>query len=238
MTDLVFTHITAKLPGSNAFLINPYGMLFDEITASSLVKVDDKCNKIEVSLYRVASIMLRHLRMLSFSLQASPHPVNPAGFNIHAAVHAARHDAGALKFQTPFVFNVSKLHDPPPPPPPTSLCCPHTLSCWRCSGRIAKARPQHPTTLLYLARNALISLTPSLPPSSTCIHQQRPAPHIAARHFRHSLSVVRSPSLAPGRSPTPPPPFSRCPRYHDYEGVSLNEAERARLQVLQLPLSH
>jgi ribulose-5-phosphate 4-epimerase/fuculose-1-phosphate aldolase len=48
MTDLVFTHITAKLPGSNAFLINPYGLLFDEITASSLVKVDDKCNKLQV----------------------------------------------------------------------------------------------------------------------------------------------------------------------------------------------
>ncbi len=49
MTDLVFTHITAKLPGSNAFLINPYGLLFDEITASSLVKIDDKCNKLQVS---------------------------------------------------------------------------------------------------------------------------------------------------------------------------------------------
>jgi ribulose-5-phosphate 4-epimerase/fuculose-1-phosphate aldolase len=68
MTDLVFTHITAKLPGSNAFLINPYGMLFDEITASSLVKVDDKCNKIEVRMRRVNLIMLRNLRMLSFSM--------------------------------------------------------------------------------------------------------------------------------------------------------------------------
>ncbi len=48
MTDLVFTHITAKLPGSNAFLINTYGLLFDEITASSLVKIDDKCNKLQV----------------------------------------------------------------------------------------------------------------------------------------------------------------------------------------------
>ncbi|MFE8645230.1 class II aldolase/adducin family protein [Sphingomonas sp. NCPPB 2930] len=75
-SDLVFTHITARLPPSVAgdahqFLINPYGLMFDEITASSLVKVDMQCNK----------------------LQASPFPVNPAGFVIHSAVHAARDDA-------------------------------------------------------------------------------------------------------------------------------------------------
>ena len=75
-SDLVFTHISAKLPESvsgNAhhFLINPYGLMFDEITASSLVKVDDKCNKVI----------------------ASSFPVNPAGFVIHSAVHEARPDA-------------------------------------------------------------------------------------------------------------------------------------------------
>ncbi|MFM8866488.1 MAG: class II aldolase/adducin family protein [Limnohabitans sp.] len=75
-SDLVFTHISAKLPasvtgGEAQFLINPYGLMFDEITASSLVKVDMQCNK----------------------LDDSPHPVNPAGFVIHSAVHAARHDA-------------------------------------------------------------------------------------------------------------------------------------------------
>ncbi|MFO0682727.1 MAG: class II aldolase/adducin family protein [Sandaracinus sp.] len=68
--DLVFTHISVKLPGEEAFLINPYGMLFDEITASSLVKVDASGNK----------------------LAPSPYPVNPAGFVIHSAIHAARHD--------------------------------------------------------------------------------------------------------------------------------------------------
>ena len=75
-SDLVFTHITAKLPASvsgntHHFLINPYGLMFDEITASSLVKVDDKCNKVI----------------------ASDFPVNPAGFVIHSAVHEARSDA-------------------------------------------------------------------------------------------------------------------------------------------------
>jgi ribulose-5-phosphate 4-epimerase/fuculose-1-phosphate aldolase len=69
--DIVFTHISAKLPGKAEFLINPYGMLFDEITASSLVRVDEAGNK----------------------LSESPHPVNPAGFVIHSAIHAARHDA-------------------------------------------------------------------------------------------------------------------------------------------------
>ena len=70
--DLVFTHISARVPGSeDHFLINPYGMMFDEITASSLVKVDQGGNKLE----------------------DSPYPVNPAGFIIHSAVHAARPDA-------------------------------------------------------------------------------------------------------------------------------------------------
>ena len=69
--DLVFTHISVKVPGTDRFLINPYGMLFDEITASSLVTVDATGNKVT----------------------ESPYPVNPAGFVIHSAVHAARHDA-------------------------------------------------------------------------------------------------------------------------------------------------
>jgi len=71
-SDLVFTHISARLPGpEHQFLINPYGMMFEEITASSLIRVDQDGNK----------------------LQDSPFPVNPAGFTIHSAVHAARDDA-------------------------------------------------------------------------------------------------------------------------------------------------
>ncbi|GAA0758095.1 class II aldolase/adducin family protein [Ideonella azotifigens] len=73
--DLVFTHISARVPGEDgAFLINPYGMLFEEITASSLVKVDHEGNK----------------------LSDSPYPVNPAGFTIHSAVHAVRHEVGCV----------------------------------------------------------------------------------------------------------------------------------------------
>lgn len=70
-SDLVFTHISARIPGpEHHFLINPYGLMFDEITASSLVKVDMQCNK----------------------LIDSPYPVNPAGFVIHSCIHAARDD--------------------------------------------------------------------------------------------------------------------------------------------------
>ena len=70
--DLVFTHISARLPGSHdSFLINPYGLMFDEITASSLIKIDALGNKLDESEF----------------------PVNPAGFTIHSAIHAARHDA-------------------------------------------------------------------------------------------------------------------------------------------------
>ena len=69
--DLVFTHITAKIPGTEHFLINPYGLMFDEITASSLIKID----------------------IAGKVLQETSFPINPAGFTIHSAVHAARHDA-------------------------------------------------------------------------------------------------------------------------------------------------
>jgi len=73
--DLVFTHISARVPGGDEhFLINPYGFLFEEITASSLVKVDLDGNKV----------------------LDSPDPVNPAGFTIHSAVHAAREDAACV----------------------------------------------------------------------------------------------------------------------------------------------
>src|SRR5438876_11432644 len=70
--DLVLTHITMRVPGAeDQFLINPYGVYFDEITASSLVKIDLHGNKVG----------------------ESPFPVNPAGFVIHSAIHSARHDA-------------------------------------------------------------------------------------------------------------------------------------------------
>jgi ribulose-5-phosphate 4-epimerase/fuculose-1-phosphate aldolase len=73
--DLIFTHISARIPGpEHHFLINPYGLMFEEITASSLVKIDLNGEKVG----------------------ASPYPVNPAGFTIHSAVHEVRDDAGCV----------------------------------------------------------------------------------------------------------------------------------------------
>jgi ribulose-5-phosphate 4-epimerase/fuculose-1-phosphate aldolase len=70
--DMIFTHISARIPGpDHHFLINPYGYFFGEITASSLVKVD----------------------LQGQILQETTAFVNPAGFTIHSAVHAARDDA-------------------------------------------------------------------------------------------------------------------------------------------------
>jgi ribulose-5-phosphate 4-epimerase/fuculose-1-phosphate aldolase len=70
--DVVFTHLSARVPGpEHHFLINPYGMLFEEITASSLVKIDIDGKKVG----------------------DSPYPVNPAGFTIHSALHMNRDDA-------------------------------------------------------------------------------------------------------------------------------------------------
>ncbi|NOX68753.1 MAG: class II aldolase/adducin family protein [Gammaproteobacteria bacterium] len=73
--DLVFTHISARVPGPDEhFLINAYGLMFEEITASNLIKVDLQ-----------GEIILD-----------TPHFVNPAGFTIHSAVHEARSDVGCV----------------------------------------------------------------------------------------------------------------------------------------------
>lgn len=73
--DMIFTHISARVPGeADHFLINPYGLLFEEITASSLVKVDHD----------------GHALLQTGSL------TNPAGFTIHSAVHMARVDAACV----------------------------------------------------------------------------------------------------------------------------------------------
>ena len=74
-TDLIFTHLSARVPGpGHHFLINPYGMMFDEVTASSLVKIDLDGN------------IVMH----------NGYDVNPAGFCIHSAIHMSREDAQAV----------------------------------------------------------------------------------------------------------------------------------------------
>ena len=93
-SDLVFTHISVRLPDEanekgemeERFLINPYGVMFDEMTASALVKID----------------------LNGKVCQDTPYFVNPAGFTIHSAVHAAREDAGCvIHVHTPYGIAVS-----------------------------------------------------------------------------------------------------------------------------------
>lgn len=75
MDDSIYTHISARVPDTeDQFLINPFGVLFKDITASSLVKID----------------------LQGRILDDSPYDVNPAGFTIHSAVHATRHDAACV----------------------------------------------------------------------------------------------------------------------------------------------
>ncbi len=73
MDDSIYTHISARVPGEDGrFLINPYGLMFDEVTASNLVKIDTEGAVVD---------------------DPAGHGFNPAGFTIHSAVHMARHDA-------------------------------------------------------------------------------------------------------------------------------------------------
>ncbi len=73
--DLIFTHLSARIPGpDHYFLLNPYNLMFEEVTASSLVKVDMSGNPVE----------------------PSPFITNPAGFTIHSAIHMGREDAQAV----------------------------------------------------------------------------------------------------------------------------------------------
>jgi ribulose-5-phosphate 4-epimerase/fuculose-1-phosphate aldolase len=75
MDDLIYNHISARVPDhDDQFLINPYGLLFDEITASTLVKINTKGDK----------------------LDDTPHSVNVAAFVIHAAIHTSNHDAACV----------------------------------------------------------------------------------------------------------------------------------------------
>ena len=75
MDDLIYNHISMRVPGhEDQFLINPYGLLFDEITASCLVRIDTEGRK----------------------LDDTPYEVNVAAFVIHAAIHKSRHDAACV----------------------------------------------------------------------------------------------------------------------------------------------
>ena len=106
--DLIFTHLSARVPGpEHHFLINPYTHMFEEITASSLVKIDVDGNKV----------------------MDTPAPVNRAGFVIHSAVHAARHDAVAvLHLHTPHGQAVSAMAEGLLPHTQTAMIAGHDVA--------------------------------------------------------------------------------------------------------------
>jgi ribulose-5-phosphate 4-epimerase/fuculose-1-phosphate aldolase len=89
--DLIFTHLSARVPGpEHHFLLNPYNLMFEEVTASSLVKVD----------------------MNGHPVEPTPFITNPAGFTIHSAIHMAREDAHAvIHLHTPHGQAVSAHSD-------------------------------------------------------------------------------------------------------------------------------
>ncbi|PZR31121.1 class II aldolase/adducin family protein [Caulobacter segnis] len=106
--DLIFTHLSAKVPGgAHHFLINPYDRMFEEITASSLVKIDLDGKPIE----------------------ATKAPVNAAGFTIHSAIHMARDDANAvLHLHTPHGQAVSAMSEGLLPHTQTAMIAGHDIA--------------------------------------------------------------------------------------------------------------
>jgi ribulose-5-phosphate 4-epimerase/fuculose-1-phosphate aldolase len=106
--DLIFTHLSARVPGpEHHFLINPYDMMFEEITASSLVKIDVDGNPVG----------------------KSEHPVNPAGFTIHSAIHMARDDAAAvMHLHTPHGQAVSAMEFGLLPHTQTAMIAKHNVA--------------------------------------------------------------------------------------------------------------
>jgi len=106
--DLIFTHISARVPGpEHHFLINPYTHMFEEITASSLIKIDIEGNKVT----------------------DTPAPVNRAGFVIHSAIHAGREDAVAvLHLHTPHGQAVSAMAEGLLPHTQTSMIAGHDVA--------------------------------------------------------------------------------------------------------------
>ena len=106
--DLIFTHLSARVPGpEHHFLINPYDMMFEEITASSLVKID----------------------VDGQSVVPTSHPVNPAGFTIHSALHMAREDAHAvMHLHTPHGQAVSAMSEGLLPHTQTAMIALHNVA--------------------------------------------------------------------------------------------------------------
>lgn len=106
--DLIFTHLSARVPGpEHHFLINPYNLMFEEMTASALVKIDVDGNKV----------------------MDVPEPVNRAGFVIHSAIHNAREDAvSVMHLHTPYGQAVSAMAEGLLPHTQTAMIAGHDVA--------------------------------------------------------------------------------------------------------------
>ncbi|RDS76440.1 class II aldolase/adducin family protein [Alteriqipengyuania lutimaris] len=106
--DLIFTHLSVRVPGpEHHFLINPYNLMFEEIDASSLLKIDVDGQPV----------------------MESPFFANPAGFTIHSAIHMAREDAHAvMHLHTPYGQAVSAMAEGLLPHTQTAMIAKHNVA--------------------------------------------------------------------------------------------------------------
>jgi ribulose-5-phosphate 4-epimerase/fuculose-1-phosphate aldolase len=154
--DLVATHISARLPDEEAFLLNPFGMLFEEVTASSLVKVDAD----------------------GTILDPSPYAVNKAGFVIHSAIHQARHDAACvIHLHTRTGVAVSTLEEGLLPLNQTAMLISNDIAFHDYEGvatnleeRERLARDLGDKTLMLLRNHGTLALGPTIADAFTSIY--------------------------------------------------------------------
>ena len=134
--DLIFTHLSARVPGpDNHFLLNPYHLLFEEMTASALVKIDTDGRPVG----------------------PGAAPVNAAGFTIHSAIHMARHDAQAvIHLHSPHGQAVSAMAEGLLPHTQTAMIAGHDLAFHEYEGLATDLDERERLVADLGARNAML----------------------------------------------------------------------------------
>ena len=236
--DLIFTHLSVRIPGDeHHFLINPYGMMFEEITASSLVRIDQEGNKINPDDF----------------------DINPAGFTIHSAIHAVREDAACVMHtHTTAGVAVSAQKEGLLPLSQQSLFPLSGLAYHDYEGvalrEDEKARLQADlghARFMILRNHGLLTTGPSVAEAFLNMYILQRACEVQIQAMSGGQPLVRIPDtiLCPMHTHTtagvavsaqkegllPLSQQSLFPlsglAYHDYEGVALREDEKARLQA-------
>jgi ribulose-5-phosphate 4-epimerase/fuculose-1-phosphate aldolase len=180
--DLVATHISVRLPDENAFLINPFGMLFEEIGPADLVKVD----------------------MDGTILSPTPWRVNKAGFVIHSAIHAARHDAQCvMHLHTPDGIAVSMLEEGLLPLNQTAMLLANDIAFHEFEGiavemeeRERLARDLGDKNIMFLRNHGTLALGPSIPEAFASMYFLETACTIQVRALSMGRPVHNAPDEA------------------------------------------